>query len=68
MKCEICETEISSNDIRFNVCWDCATAESIIDEGLDMFDEGLAGEKVPAKTAREKLKFLIVKGWAKNGS
>ena len=48
------------------VCFNCAAAESIIDEGLDMFDKGIDGKNIPAKTAMEKLQLLIKKGWNKN--
>jgi len=45
------------------VCFDCAEAESIIDEGLDMYDKGKNGTKDPANTSMEKLQLLIEKGW-----
>jgi len=44
-------------DTRLGYCWQCAEAESIIKDGTDMYD------KVVAKTAMEKLKILIEKGW-----
>ncbi len=45
------------------VCFDCAEAESIIAEGLDMWDKGKNGKEEPAKTAMDKLQLLIEKGW-----
>lgn len=36
MKCKCCNQE---KDLRIGVCFDCATAESIIEEGVDMYDE-----------------------------
>lgn len=63
MACEICNKQ--TGDLRFGVCMDCATAESIIYDGTDMFDQGPENEE-PAKTAMEKLKFLIKKGWKKS--
>ena len=59
MKCRICKKEVSANDIRFMVCWDCAQVESIIEDGTDMYDEGTA------KTSMDKLEYLIAKGWKK---
>ena len=37
MKCKCCDR--NTNDLRFGFCFDCATAESIIADGTDMFDE-----------------------------
>ena len=34
--CEICKR--SGKDTRFGVCFDCATAESIVANGEDMWD------------------------------
>lgn len=61
MTCEICGNKAET---RLGACWKCAEAESIIAEGLDMRDKGLGGKNgIPAKTAMEKLKLLIQKGW-----
>ena len=35
-KCQCCKRE---EDLRLGFCWDCANAESIIEEGLDMYDK-----------------------------
>lgn len=51
------------SDLRIGYCFDCADAESIIDEGLDMFDKGLNNTKIAAKTPMEKLLLLKQKGW-----
>lgn len=56
--CRICNKEKSANDLRYNVCWDCAEAESIIDEGVNMEDKG------NAKTPMDKLRMLIQYGWS----
>ena len=56
MKCRICNNN-DDRDLRFGVCFTCAEAESIISEGKDMYDKG------EAKTAMDKLKMLIEKGW-----
>ena len=61
MKCSICKVEVGLNGIRLGVCWDCAQAESIIAEGLDMNDKSLTGE--PAKSPLEKVKLLLARGW-----
>jgi hypothetical protein len=60
MNCKICKKE---KDLRMLVCFDCAEAESIIYEGLDMFDKGKNGTQEAAKTSMEKLELLIQKGW-----
>jgi hypothetical protein len=60
MKCKSCKQD---RDLRFGVCFDCANAELIIAEGLDMWNKGINNTDEPAKTAMEKLQFLIAKGW-----
>ena len=51
-----------SRDTRLGYCFSCAEAESIIAEGLDMYDKGLNGGETPAKTAMEKVELLRQKG------
>lgn len=72
MECKICGR---NKDLRLEICFDCADAESIIFEGTDMWDKGVGsdnkstfkGERgIPAKTAMEKLRLLIEKGWIIN--
>jgi hypothetical protein len=58
--CKICKKD---RELRMGVCFDCADAESIIAEGVDMWDKGIDGKEEPAKTAMDKLQFLISKGW-----
>jgi hypothetical protein len=60
MNCKICN---KSSDTRLGVCFTCAEAESIIATGVDMFDSGPKNSPEEAKTAMEKLKFLVEKGW-----
>lgn len=60
MECRICK---QNRDLRLEVCYACAEAESIITEGLDMYDKGINGSNVPAQTSLEKLQLLIQKGW-----
>jgi hypothetical protein len=63
--CSVCGYAVTDNELRLSTCWECAEAESIISEGLDMFDCGMVGikKKDQAKTSMDKLKFLIKKGW-----
>jgi len=65
MECKACKQK---KELRFGVCFDCADAESIISEGLDMWDQGIDGKEEPAKTALEKVQLLIQKGWVYKGS
>lgn len=65
MQCSICTMETSANNLRLGVCWDCAQAESIIAEGLDMDDKSLTGN--PALSPREKVLLLLARGWHHNG-
>lgn len=60
MECKICK---ENKELREGVCFSCADAETIIGEGLDMYDNGIDGKKEPAKTALEKVQLLIQKGW-----
>ena len=61
MKCECCGKE---KDLRFGFCYDCVEAESIIEEGRDMYDEELSREeKAGMSKSMAKVKFLIKKGW-----
>ena len=65
MQCSICKMETSANNLRFGVCWNCAQAESIIAEGLDMYDKSLTGN--PASSPREKVSLLLARGWHHSG-
>jgi len=60
MICKFCG---KSGETREGGCFDCAEAEAIIAQGLDMYDKGPSKSDKPAKSAGEKLKFLIEKGW-----
>jgi hypothetical protein len=46
-------------------CFDCAQAESIINDGTDMFDVPIERENQLKSSSAEmnKVKFLIQKGW-----
>jgi len=52
--CASCKRQ---KDLRMGYCFDCVEAESIIHDGKDMYEKG------DAKTALQKVKFLIEKGW-----
>jgi len=43
-------------------CFRCVEAESIIAEGVDMYEKGIDGKDVPAKTSLEKVALIIQKG------
>lgn len=61
--CKVCGAH---RDLRMGVCFDCVEMESIIATGLDMYDRGLdKAQDVPAKTAMDKLKLLVQKGFIK---
>lgn len=69
MSCIICGRK---KELRFGVCWDCATAQSIIIDGVDHYNKGLDSDNVnsfkgdkgyPAKTSLAKIHLLIQKGW-----
>lgn len=47
------------------VCFDCAEAESIIEDGLDMYDKGIDGSEESTKTSLQKVQLLVQKGWHK---
>ncbi len=64
MECKICKQE---KELRVGVCFNCSDAESVIGDGLDLYERGRNGTDTPAKTAKEKLQFLIEKGWQFKG-
>ena len=37
--CKCCERNVSNQDTRLDICWDCAESESIIADGTDMYDK-----------------------------
>lgn len=69
MKCKACGRK---QELRYGYCFDCAEAESIIRDGVDMYDRGRGGDENikfvkgngnVASTALEKVAFLVEKGW-----
>ena len=61
MKCKCCNKE-KGGDLIFGFCFDCAEAESIIADGVDMYDEKLPKEEGFSRHMM-KVKDLIRKGW-----
>jgi len=64
MPCIICNNPTA--ELREGVCWHCAEAESIINDGTDMYDKGPGISSTPAKTSLQRLKFLVERGWMYN--
>ncbi len=62
-KCIICD---SVHELRLGVCFNCAEAQTILIDGVDMQDKGLDGTSKATKLITERLKFLIKKGWKNN--
>lgn len=59
--CACCKRE---KDLRIGICWDCAVAECIVGDGVDMFDKTFPhAERIPYSEAMNRVKFLISKGW-----
>jgi hypothetical protein len=55
MKCKCCNRE---KDLRFGFCFDCANAESIIVEGVDMWDKEVPKEQ-GLTNGMSKLKHIL---------
>ena len=60
MKCKCCNRNRSKNDIRFGFCFDCADGESIIQDGLDMYDKEIPKEK-GMSLSMSKLQHILKK-------
>lgn len=61
-KCPCCGR---MKDTREGFCWDCADAESIIGDGIDMYENEMPDkDRLPGNSLwLNRVKFLIVKGW-----
>ena len=46
-QCQCCKRE---KELRFGFCFDCANAESIIEEGVDMYDEEIPKQEGMSKS------------------
>jgi len=67
MSCNICGNPTA--ETREGTCWECATAESIIADGTDMYDKTMAGIENPESGyPMNKLRYLIQKGWMYKGN
>jgi hypothetical protein len=62
MKCKCCNRE---QDLRFGFCFDCANAESIITEGVDMWDEEVTKEEGMSIILSKLKKILTIYGVVK---
>ena len=59
-RCQFCNAK---DDLRFDTCFACADAQSIIGTGEGM-NEGCEGRtEIPCKEANERLRLLIKNGW-----
>jgi hypothetical protein len=56
-QCKCCERE---KELRFGFCFDCADGESVIEEGVDMWDEEIPKEE-GLSTSMSKLKYILKK-------
>ena len=55
MICKCCKRE---QDLRFGFCFDCAEAESIIEDGIDMYNNEI--QKVEGlSTSMSKVKYIL---------
>lgn len=55
MKCKCCNRE---QDLRLGVCFDCANAESILVEGIDMWDKEIP--KIEGlSTSLSKIQYIL---------
>lgn len=58
MECKCCKRENSIGNLRFGVCFDCANAESIITEGVDMYDKEIPQAEGLSKSL-SKVQYII---------
>jgi hypothetical protein len=56
-QCKCCEREL---DLRFGFCFDCANAESVIVEGVDMYDNEITREE-GMSMSMSKVKWILKK-------
>ena len=56
-QCKCCEREL---DLRFGFCFDCANAESVIVEGVDMYDNEITREE-GVSISMSKVKWILKK-------
>ena len=56
-ECICCKREY---ELRLGFCFDCATAESIIQEGLDMYDKEIPKQE-GMSTSMSKVQYILKK-------
>jgi len=56
-QCKCCERE---KELRFGFCFDCADAESVIVEGVDMYDNEITREE-GMSMSMSKVKWVLKK-------
>jgi len=56
-QCKCCKR---NQDLRMGYCFDCVEAESIIVEGVDMYDKPIAKQE-DMSTAMSKLQYILMK-------
>ena len=57
MKCKCCERDL---DLRFGFCFDCVECESVIEEGLDIYDKKIE-KKEGMSMSLSKLHYILKK-------
>lgn len=57
MKCKCCNRE---GELRMGFCWDCVEAESVIVEGVDMYDKEIPTVEGLTK-GMSKLQYILKK-------
>ena len=60
LRCVCCGVK---DDLRFDFCFACAEAQSVIGTGKDMYNRGVGGIEISGKEATQRLKLLIKNGW-----
>jgi hypothetical protein len=56
-QCKCCERE---KELRFGFCFDCADAESVVADGVDMYDNEIIKEN-DMSTSMSKVKWILKK-------
>jgi len=56
-QCKCCNRDL---DLRFGFCFDCADAESIIEEGVDMYDKPIVKQE-GMSTSMSKVQHILKK-------
>ena len=59
-KCKMCGKK---SDLRFDWCFDCAEIQSVLVNGLDMYDKPILSKGLGLKDANKFLEFLKEKGY-----